>query len=109
MAKILKCAGNDDSITLKADDEGDVVTFMFENPGMLSSPSHADDVGQDKISEFELKLMDIDSESLGIPDTDYKAVVRMPSSEFQRICRDLTTIGDTGTSYYNSNFAILTF
>lgn len=33
MAKVLKCAGNDDSITLKADDEGDVVTFMFENPG----------------------------------------------------------------------------
>lgn len=52
--------------------------------------------GQDKISEFELKLMDIDSENLGIPDTDYKAVVRMPSAEFQRICRDLTTIGDTG-------------
>jgi proliferating cell nuclear antigen len=31
MAKILKCASNDDSVTLKADDNGDSVTFMFES------------------------------------------------------------------------------
>ena len=30
---MLKCAGNDDAITMKADDAGDVVTFMFESPG----------------------------------------------------------------------------
>jgi len=32
MAKMLKCAGNDDIITIKADDGGDSVTFMFESP-----------------------------------------------------------------------------
>ena len=42
--------------------------------------------------------MDIDSEHLGIPDTEYSAVIKMPSAEFMRICRDLTSIGDTGTS-----------
>jgi len=41
--------------------------------------------------------MDIDSEHLGIPDTEYSAVVKMPSNEFARICKDLSTIGDTGT------------
>lgn len=44
--------------------------------------------------------MDIDSEHLGIPDTDYAAVVHMPSSEYQRICRDLSSIGDTGVYMY---------
>lgn len=39
--------------------------------------------------------MDIDSEHLGIPETEYEAIVRMPSSEFARICKDLSTIGDT--------------
>lgn len=39
--------------------------------------------------------MDIDSEHLGIPEQDYDATVRMPSSEYQRIVRDLTSIGDT--------------
>jgi len=83
MSKILKCAGNDDNVTLKADDNGSVITFMFESPR------------QDKISDFELKLMEIDSDVLGIPDTEYKAVIKMPASEFQRICRDLTILGDT--------------
>ncbi|KAL9273079.1 Proliferating cell nuclear antigen-like protein [Drosera capensis] len=83
MAKMLKCAGNDDIITLKADDGSDTVTFMFESPN------------QDKISDFEMKLMDIDSEHLGIPEAEYHAIVRMPSAEFARICRDLSSIGDT--------------
>ena len=42
---------------------------------------------QERISDFELKLMDIDSEQLGIPDTDYSATVKMPSAEFARICK----------------------
>lgn len=83
MAKMLKCAGNDDIITIKADDGSDTVTFMFESPN------------QDRISDFEMKLMDIDSEHLGIPDAEYHAIVRMPSSEFARICKDLSSIGDT--------------
>ena len=32
MGKILKCAGNDDIITLKAEDDGDSLTMMFESP-----------------------------------------------------------------------------
>jgi hypothetical protein len=41
--------------------------------------------------------MDIDSEHLGIPETAYQAIVHMPSQEFARICKDLSSIGDTGT------------
>jgi proliferating cell nuclear antigen len=55
------------------------------------------ETGQDKISDFELKLMDIDSEHLGIPETEYEVIIKMPSAEFQRICRDLASIGDTVT------------
>ncbi|GJN33588.1 hypothetical protein PR202_gb22207 [Eleusine coracana subsp. coracana] len=73
VALMLRCAGNDDIITIKADDGSDTVTFMFESPK------------QDKIADFEMKLMDIDSEHLGIPDSEYQAIVRMPSSEFMRI------------------------
>lgn len=85
MFKVLKCMTSGDSLTMKADDAGDMITFMFENSE------------EDKISNFELKLMEIDAEHLGIPDTEYQCVVRMPSSEFQRICRDLTVIGETLT------------
>ncbi|KAL0703527.1 hypothetical protein Bca4012_069952 [Brassica carinata] len=64
-------------------------------------PLHGDEsrqllfTAQDKIVDFEMKLMDIDSEHLGIPDAEYHSIVRIPSSEFSRICKDLSTIGDT--------------
>ena len=41
--------------------------------------------------------MDIDSEHLGIPDTEYEVNIKMPSTEFRRICTDLSSIGDTVT------------
>lgn len=83
MSKILKCAGNDDIITMKAQDNADTVTFMFESPN------------QDKVSDYEMKLMNLDAEHLGIPETDYAAVIKMPSAEFQRVIRDLSQFGDS--------------
>lgn len=32
MAKMLRCASNDDIVTIKADDSADSITFMFESP-----------------------------------------------------------------------------
>ncbi|KAH9615561.1 hypothetical protein KSS87_001408 [Heliosperma pusillum] len=85
MSKLLKCASPDDIITLKADDGTDTVTFMFESPS------------QNKISDIEMKLMDIDSDHLGIPEAEYDAIVRMPSSEFATLCSHFVSIGDTVT------------
>lgn len=53
------------------------------------------DPGSDRIGEFDLKLMDIDTEHLGIPDTEYDAVVKLSSNEFARICRDLSNVGES--------------
>jgi len=83
MAKVLKCAGSDDVITFRADDSGDTVTFTFVSPK------------QSRESQFSLKLMDIDSEHLGIPDTEYKCIVKMPAVEFARIVREMQVFGDT--------------
>ncbi|XP_050078375.1 proliferating cell nuclear antigen [Anopheles maculipalpis] len=83
MAKIMKCANNDDTLTMKAQDNADTVTFMFE--------SH----NHEKVSDYEMKLMNLDQEHLGIPETDYACVVRMPAMEFARICRDLSQFGES--------------
>ncbi len=42
-----------------------------------------------------MKLMDIDADQLGIPETDYDASVTMPSAEFGRIVRDLSLLGES--------------
>jgi proliferating cell nuclear antigen len=52
-------------------------------------------LASDRIAEYDLKLMDIDSDTLGIPDTEYDARVTMLSAEFTRIVRDLSLLGES--------------
>ena len=84
LTKVLRCAQNEDILTMKAHDAPDVVNFTFES------------AESDRISEYDIKLMDIDQEHLGIPETDYAATITMPSPEFQRICRDLNALSESG-------------
>jgi proliferating cell nuclear antigen len=61
-------------------------------PQALTPIPHPDG---DRIAEYDMKLMDIDSDNLGIPDTDYDARVTMSSTEFARIVRDLSLLGES--------------
>uniref|UniRef100_A0A8C7FCY4 DNA sliding clamp PCNA n=1 Tax=Oncorhynchus kisutch TaxID=8019 RepID=A0A8C7FCY4_ONCKI len=81
MSKILRCAGNEDIITLRANDTAETL-LMFETEN------------QEKVSDYETKLMDLDVEQLRIPEQEHNCVVKMPSGEFSRICRGLSQIGD---------------
>ncbi|CAD8117790.1 unnamed protein product [Paramecium sonneborni] len=81
LQKILKCSGNDDQITLRTqEEEPTTLSFTFES--------------KNRISEFQLNLMSLDQEQLGVPDTDYSSVIKMPSSEFTKICRELGNINE---------------
>jgi len=81
LAKVMKCAGAKDSLQIEAEDSENI-SFSFTNPE------------ENKCSNFKLKLFDIDTEHLGIPSTDYDCSVTMSSTEFSKICRDLTVLGD---------------
>ncbi|KAG5942627.1 DNA polymerase delta processivity factor [Claviceps monticola] len=83
LTKVLRAAQSDDNLTLKADDAPDVLNLLFES------------VDKDRISEYDLKLMDIDQEHLGIPETEYSATISMPSAEFRRICTDLAAMSES--------------
>jgi len=87
LMKVLRAAQNNDILTLKAEDAPDVVNLVFES------------ANSDRISEYDIKLMDIDQEHLGIPETEYAATISMPSTEFQRICRDLMAISESGSQH----------
>merc|ERR1712167_424318 len=69
--------------TLKWEDDSDTLCFVFEG------------ANDDRISDFSLKLLDIESEQLGIPEgMQYPVAVKMPAAEFMKICRDLKEFGD---------------
>lgn len=86
VSKIMQCSANDEEMTLLLDaNKADVLVVKFG--------------GKDSVrrSIFELKLMYIQGEALGIPDISFGAKVTMPSSEFQRVCRDMSLLGDSVT------------
>lgn len=83
LVKILKCAGNDDTVLLAAEDGGDVLRLK------LSDPS------DNRVSDFAMKLIEIEGDQLGIPAQEYKASVEMVAAEFTKVIRDISSLGDT--------------
>merc|ERR1712079_746371 len=75
------CSPND-SLKIRWQGGADTVNFQCEG-------------GDDRIADFDLKLMQIESEHMEIPEQHYKVIAKLPSSEFQRICRDLKEFGET--------------
>jgi proliferating cell nuclear antigen len=82
LVKILKMTSPQDSLKIRWQNDADVVSFQCEG-------------NDDRIADFELKLMQIESEHMEIPEQHYKVVAKMPSAEFQKICRDLKEFGET--------------
>ncbi|CAD7680019.1 unnamed protein product [Nyctereutes procyonoides] len=73
---------NEGIITLRATDNADTVALVFEAPN------------QEKASDYEIRLIDLDFEQPGIPEQEYSCLVKRPSGEFSHICQDLSHIGD---------------
>jgi len=83
LAKILKMCGPNDSLKIRWQGDADLVSFQCE-------------AGEDdRIADFDLKLMQIESEHMEIPEQHYKVTAKLPSNEFQKICRDLKEFGET--------------
>merc|ERR1712046_118008 len=75
--------GDKDSQKVRSDNGADHVSFQTESNS------------EDKIAEFDLKLMEIESEHMEIPEQTYKCLVKLPSAEFLKIVRDLKEFGET--------------
>ena len=85
LSKVLKLAGNDDKIILRAEEEASSLQIIFENRR------------QEKRTEFSLNLITLDSEHLGIPETTYTSEISMNSFDFTKLCRELHQLSETVT------------
>merc|ERR1719428_603781 len=83
LGKVLKMCGPSDSLKLRWQNDADIVNFQCESGE------------DDRIADFDLKLMQIESEHMEIPEQQYKVVAKLPSAEFLKVCRDLKESGET--------------
>ncbi|RLN25134.1 hypothetical protein C2845_PM07G32080 [Panicum miliaceum] len=88
MAKAFRYANNDDIITIKAEEDWtDTVTFTFES------------LEDGEILEFDFDFVGSNGVPLEISEyqeSEYQAIVRMPSAKFMRICKKLSSFEDIG-------------
>lgn len=82
MSRIFKCTSTDDELEIVLEDS-DKMKLNF--------------TGSSRKSEFEMKLMEIESEYLQVPEVEYECVATMLSSEFQKMVKDIAVIGETCT------------
>lgn len=86
--KLISTIDNDETLTIyieKEDYHDGVVEYLglkFENP----------EIKQFKIQK--LKLIEPDSDELGIPDVVYDSIININSTDFQKIIRDLSNISE---------------
>lgn len=85
LVKALKCMNNFDNMTWEIDDENlNELSIIFETKT------------KDRVEfkKFRLNLMDIDNENLEIEPVNFSYLVIMPSHDFQKYCKDMSSATD---------------
>lgn len=49
----------------------------------------------EKVTTYQYSLLEVESSSLRIQPKEFESIITMPSSDFQKICRDMTNMGAT--------------
>jgi proliferating cell nuclear antigen len=82
--KLIKTMHNNDTLTLYVDKrDQNKLGIKMENEEKNTSTT------------YKLDLMDLDEEVLEIPPAEFETIITMPSSDFQKICRDMDNLAET--------------
>ena len=94
--KLIKSIESNDMLTLYVTkDEVFTLGIVINNPD------------KNRSTELKLKLLDLDHKRIEVPSTEFRNVITLPSSDFQRICRDMQNIGDRITiSNYGTHISL---
>lgn len=81
--KIIKTVGNNDSLSIFMDSENtDKLTIQIENGE------------KNRMTTYKLNLMDLDEDGINVPDTEFDSIITLPSSDFQKIIRDMSNLSE---------------
>jgi len=81
--KLIKTMGNNDTLTLYLEEENQsLLGIKIENSEKNS------------VTDYKLNLMDLNETNIQIPPATFESVITMPSTDFQKICRDMHNLAD---------------
>lgn len=81
--KLIKTMSNNDTLTLYVDKNNqNQLCIKIENGD------------KNTVTTYKLNLMDLNEETIQIPPAQFSSVITMPSTDFQKICRDMHNLSD---------------
>jgi len=81
--KLIKTMSNNDTLSLYIEkDDPNRLGIRIENGD------------KNTLTKYKLNLMDLNNEQIDIPPATFESVLMMPSSNFQKICKDMHNIAD---------------
>ena len=84
--KLIKTMGNSETLTLFIDDENENKLGILINNSEKNSQTI-----------YKLNLLDINDDNISIPPAEFETELSLPSSDFQKIIRDLSNISGTNS------------
>lgn len=79
---------------IKSIENNDMLTLFVKRNEEFTLGIIINNTEKNRSTKFNLKLLDLDQTKIEVPSTEFKNVITLPSSDFQRICRDMQNIGD---------------
>lgn len=80
--KLIKTINSSDTLTLFLDDSLNYLGIRIEN------------TDKNTRTTYQLNLLELDKENLYINPVDFNLMITMPSTDFQKICRDMKNLAD---------------
>jgi proliferating cell nuclear antigen len=79
---------------LKTASSHDTITIFMESETPYELGLVIENAEKNARTQYALKLLDCDSENFNIPDVTFDRVLTLPSVYFQRLCREMTNLGE---------------
>jgi proliferating cell nuclear antigen PCNA len=79
---------------IKTSDNSSILTLFVDSDDTGRLGIKIENSEKKQVSTYYMPLMDLDSDPLEVPPTAFDAVITMPSSDFHKLCRDMSPISE---------------
>lgn len=79
---------------IKTIDSSSILTLFIDSDEIGKLGIRIENAEKKQVSTYKLGLMDLDNNPLEVPPTSFDSVITMPSSDFHKLCRDMSQISE---------------
>ena len=79
---------------IKALQNNDILTLFVEKNNTNQLGIRMENGEANQITQYKMNLMDLNQEDINIPPIQFDSVITLPSTDFQKVCRDMFNLAD---------------